>query len=103
MVGVSEYDEGRDAGGRGDVEGLLEPGLVVVPYSVHADALEVGGDDHGLEGDSGVREAPALGDGVVGCVCPDDGECAGADVAFKRLPPILSLMPWSVTRMKCQG
>ena len=58
--------------------------LVVVSYPACADALEVGGDGHGLEGDGGVYEAPAFGDGVVCGVCSDDGECGLADVAVEH-------------------
>ena len=43
----------------------------------------MGGDGHGLEGDGGVDEGPAFGDGVVCGVCSDDCECAFADVAVE--------------------
>jgi hypothetical protein len=84
LGGVSEADEGYDAGVLGDIEGLPEASLVVVSYPAGADSLEVGCDGHGLEGDGGVDEAPAPGDGVFGGVCSDDGECAGADVAVEE-------------------
>lgn len=83
MVGVAECDEGCDPGVLGDVEGLAQVFLVVVSYPACADSLEVGGYDHGLEGDDGVYEAVFFGDGVVGGVCADDGEWGFADVAVE--------------------
>jgi len=83
VLGVSECYEGCDACGLWDVEGFPEILFVVVSYPACADALEVGGDGHGLEGDGGVYEAPASGDFVVCGVCSDYCECACADVAVE--------------------
>lgn len=80
-MGVSECDEGCDVCVLGDVESFPELVFVVVSYPACADALEVGGYGHGLEGDGGVYEAPASGDFVVCGVCSDDCECAFSDVA----------------------
>ena len=85
-MGISKSDDSSNAGGWGDVEGLPEPYLVVVPYPTCADILEVSGDDHGLKCDDGVRKAPAFGDRIVGNVCPDNSESARADVAVKEPP-----------------